>query len=156
MRTLSFQRRCVCLALILVTSATLGCSGGANDDTAELAPSGGTVVLDGAPVANAAVTLTPAAKAGNGAVGVTNEFGIFSLTNVRGREGAEAGSYKVTISKFAMEDGSPFPPDADSGDFAALGVEHIPPKYSDPQQTELTAEIPPGGKNDLYFELTTE
>jgi hypothetical protein len=156
MRIISFPRRCVCLALVLITSFHLGCSGGAGDDTAELAPSGGTVVLDGEPVANAAVTLTPAAKAGNGAVGVTDEFGVFKLTNVRGRDGAEAGTYTVTISKFAMPDGSPFPPDADSGDFAAMGVEHIPPKYSDPQQSKLTVDIPPGGKNDLYFELTTE
>lgn len=148
--------RCSSFALAALAMVALGCSGPATDDTAELVPASGTVMVDGDVVANAAVTFHPTGTTGDPAVGVTNELGMFTLTNSRGREGAEPGNYKVTISKFALADGSPFPPDADSGDFAALGVEHIPPKYSDPGQTELTAEVPPGGKSDLYFELSTE
>jgi hypothetical protein len=157
MRTISFAGRYLGMALLLAPCFFAGCSGQESDDTAELAPSGGMVTLDGDPVAYAAVTLHPTTgSSGAGAFGTTDETGMFTLKNPRGREGAEAGSYKATISKFAMEDGSPFPPDADPGDFAAMGKEHMPSKYSDPERTQLTVEIPPGGKPDLHFELTSE
>jgi hypothetical protein len=132
-----------------------GCSGAPEDDTSELVPAGGLVVLDGEPVSNAAVQFVPT-KGGSPAFGVTDDLGMFTLRNARGREGAEPGEYRVTISKFAQPDGTPIPQDADSGIIGSMGMEHLPENYSNFDRTELKAEIPATGSSDLYFELVTK
>ena len=135
-----------------------GCSSGLRElpeETAELVPVGGVVTLDGEPLANAVVQFYPTSdgQGGAGYFGHTDLTGRFDLASPGGRSGAAPGSYTVVISKFARADGSPFPPDADSGAFAAEGVEHVPPKYSDSGRTELRATVPQEGKTDLEFPL---
>lgn len=150
------------LAALATTVLLAGCSSGLRElpeETAELVPVGGVVTLDGEPLNNAVVQFYPASggKGGEGGgtayFGHTDLTGRFDLASPGGRSGAAPGSYTVVISKFARPDGSPFPPDADSGEFAADGVEHVPPKYSDPAETELRATVPQDGKTDFEFPL---
>ncbi len=148
------------LLLFGLTAGWVGCGSGdegLKDDTAQLTPAGGTVTLDGEPLAYASVQFIPQSADQQGAYyGSTDMAGKFELQNARGRLGAEAGQFTVVISKFAQKDGTPLPPDADSGDVAALGMEHLPPNYSDPNKSEIRATIPPGGKSDFEFPLKSK
>jgi hypothetical protein len=121
-------------------------------------PVSGVVTLDGKPLTSASVQFHPQAAGSAQSVyfGTTDMEGKYELTSPRGTPGCEAGTYTVTISKFAQRDGSPLPADAQAEDFAALGVEHMPPKYNDPALSELRAVVPQGGKSDLNFPLTTQ
>ena len=148
------KRHCILLVSLLFA----GCNSGLRElpeETAELVPVGGVVTLNGEPLANAVVQFYPTSGGGQGAgyFGHTDLTGRFDLASPAGPSGAAPGSYTVAISKFARADGSPFPPDADSGVFAAEGVEHVPPKYSDPGRTELRATVPQEGKTDFEFPL---
>ena len=148
-------------ALLLVVSGGLlaGCSGEElKPDDAELTSVKGTVTLDGEPLANASVQFIPSVGSGVKGTyyGTTDMAGKFELRNARGRVGAEEGQFTVVVSKFAQKDGTPLPADADSGDIAALGMEHLPPKYSDPQKSEIRATVPSGGKEDFEFPLKSK
>jgi hypothetical protein len=126
----------------------------APEDKADLVPVGGKVTMDGQPLANATVMFAPVGeKADLAYYGITDLSGTFSLLSPTQRPGAAPGAYTVVISKYARPDGTPFPPDAGS-DVLGTGVEHVPARYSNPQQTELRATVPAGGKEDFEFPLT--
>lgn len=150
------RRAAACLLTILPVLA--GCGESEPEETQSLSPVSGAVTLDGEPLTYASVQFHPQAGGDAQATyfGTTDMEGKYELASPRGRPGAEPGVYTVTISKFAQADGSPLPADADAPEFAALGVEHMPPKYNDPAQSELRATIPEGGKTDLNFPLTSE
>jgi hypothetical protein len=58
------------------------------------------------------------------------------------------GKYSVTLSKMVDTNGNPPPPDADVGQMIEDGQlrEAMPPQYTDPASTPLSAEVPPEGK----------
>jgi len=60
-------------------------------------PIKGTVMLDGKPVAGAAVRFTPGQGGGRPAFGATQEDGSYRLTTVQPEDGALPGEYIVTI-----------------------------------------------------------
>ncbi|MCG6155528.1 carboxypeptidase-like regulatory domain-containing protein [Rubinisphaera margarita] len=139
--------------LVLCLFGVLGCGGGDNVEIS-LLPVTGTVLADGQPVANAAVTFAPyGAQVGRPAYGRTDESGKYELAFVDGRPGCPPGNYIVTISKFAQPDGSAFPANVPPEEQTAIGVEHIPPQYSDPTKTKLLAEVSPQG-GDIPFEIS--
>src|SRR5262245_19668277 len=89
----SMNRRCLVWPLLIAaTLVAAGCGG----DAPELAPAGGTVMHDGAPLANANVVFIPESK-GPAAVGLTGADGKFQLTT-GGEPGAALGKHKVAVS----------------------------------------------------------
>jgi len=139
--------------LVLCLVALLGCGGGDSVDIS-LHPVTGTVLADGQPLPNAAVTFSPyGAQVGRPAYGRTDEAGKYELAFVDGRPGCPPGNYIVTISKFAQPDGSAFPASMPPEEQTAVGVEHVPPQYSDPTKTKLLAEVSPQG-GDIPFEIS--
>lgn len=135
-----------------------GCGESEPEETQTVFPVSGVVTMDGKPVTFASIQFHP--QAGGDATqvyyGTTDMEGKYELVSPRGTPGCEPGTYTVTISKFAQKDGSPLPADAGAPEFAALGVEHMPPKYTDVAQSQLRAVIPQGGKTDLNFPLASE
>lgn len=146
----------VCLLPLLLA----GCGESEPEETQTLFPVSGLVTMDGQPVTNASVQFHPQASGAAGAqatyFGTTDANGKYDLMSSRGTPGCEAGTFTVTVSKFAQKDGSPLPADAAAEDFAALGVEHMPPQYNDPALSQLKAVVPDGGKTDLNFPLQSQ
>lgn len=150
------QLKTVVLSVFLL--AGCGSSDGGKPDDSPLVPVSGVVTLDDEPLANASVQFFPVAgsAAGLPAYGTTDITGRFDLQNARGRSGCEPGAYTVVVSKFAQKDGTPIPADAGGDVAAALGHEHVPAKYSDPQKSQLQITIPDAGRDDVELPLTTK
>src|SRR5687768_16586496 len=82
---------------IMLAAAALLC--GCGEEGLKLAPVEGTVLLDGAPVAEAGIMFQPAdPKAGPPAVGTTDAEGKFALITAN-KPGALVGEHRVAISK---------------------------------------------------------
>lgn len=142
-----------CLTAALLGSLVLfGCSQG--NEGPPLEPVEGTVLRDGKPLANAAVTLIPIGSThGQGGSGFTDASGAFVIsTPDQKRKGAAIGDYQVIISKYVKSDGSDFVPTNDLSPMDAGANELLPPKYSDVERTTLTAKVPAGGAK-LEFKL---
>jgi hypothetical protein len=111
----------------------------------------GKVMLDGKPLPGAGVAFVPTGSTvGHGAVGATDDSGIYKLRGSRGGEGAPPGEYKVVISRWMLPDGKPPPrgvPPANSG-----AVETVPPAYTNATTTPLKATVAEAG-GSFDFEL---
>jgi hypothetical protein len=155
-------RLAVCALTMAVVIGLSGCGGSKPPEFVErMVPATGTVTLDGEPLEGAIVEFHPDAK-GNGAevaVGTTDAQGKYELITPIARrtleesKGAVPGKYRVIIQKTVMPDGSPVPPDTTDADAEADGARQLlPPRYSDLEQTTLTADVESGPSvND--FEL---
>lgn len=141
----------------LLVLVLYGCGGGVAEDAPDLVSGSGTVTLDGEPLSGASVQFLPAnnSSAGQAYIGATDAEGKFTLKDRSGREGCEPGSYKVVVSKFVLPDGSPIPEGPEGAALAATAEEQVPPRFSNPDQSELTQEIPPGGKTDIQIQLNS-
>jgi hypothetical protein len=102
----------------------------------------GRVTLDGRPVKDMIVNFQPqGATPGNGANGMTDADGRYSLMDNRGSTGAYVGEYKVSFypSIGSKQEGDP-------ADVVNPGrVAGLPAIYVDPSQTPLRATVPEGG-----------
>jgi hypothetical protein len=128
-------RRCVWMALL---AAIAGC----NPSGLDLAPVEGVVTYNGAPVSNAGVMFLP--EQGAMAIGVTDAEGEFTLTTAN-HPGALIGPHRVSISKdetTAIPQKRGFP--------LYKTKSYIPPKYSDPALSGLTADVK---DDDNYFDF---
>lgn len=97
------------LAPVVLTFFLSGC-GGSSEPTLALIPVTGTVWLDGKPFAGVTVVFNPVpGTQGNGAYGVTDAEGKFSLNDYQDHKGCPAGDYGVTFTKLTLPDGSPIP-----------------------------------------------
>jgi len=117
----------------------------------------GVVTLNGKPLENATITFYP--KDARGSIGRTDASGKYDLLYVRNQKGAVIGDHRVTVStKVVVE--------VDRGNQGYDGVgeskqrvtqqgrpESMPPKYLDPQKTELTATVQ-AGSNKIDFDLS--
>ncbi len=132
--------------------AVVGCSR-ADPNLPQLVPASGTVTLGDQPLPGALVTFIPTGSTrGTGAEGRTDQTGRYELVSKHGR-GAAVGSYRVTIMKLVMPDGSDYIPEAGVGPADSPARQVLPPRYSDPHRTTLTATIPEGGSSTLNFAL---
>jgi hypothetical protein len=136
-------------------------------------PVSGTVKLNGQAEDGAVVSLSPKDAGLRVAVGKTDASGNFQLMTQEPGDGAMPGNYLVTITK---SEGAPAPAAApgsgtptDFNNTASLDAAYkakeaaggtpppkdlLPAKHKNPTTSGLTAEIPPGGRKDLNFELT--
>lgn len=142
----------------------LGCGQPAGEPTF---PVTGVVTQTGEPLAGATVSFVPA-PGGQGAVGTTDASGRYSLTTRVKDDGAIAGQYRVTITKYegaedttAAAPGGPqvedYPEDYD--EFAAqlapapVSENVLPANYADPASSGFTATVTEGD-NNFDFDLS--
>jgi hypothetical protein len=122
----------------------LGCGG-----SKKFAPVSGTVTLGGKPLSGATVTFIPIAnpgsiEAGDSSVGKTNEKGGYTLTSSTGKNGAQVGKHKVSISIQETRG---------EGD-RSITIEKLPKSYN--AETELTCDVPAGGTDKADFDLKSD
>jgi len=134
--------------LVLVALVAAGCGGSDGD----LATVGGTVTLDGEPLAGARVEFDPVPEAkvrgkstGSASYGVTDSNGRYTLRYTPDQEGALVGEHVVRITTRSMT------VDADGKE--VLVPERLPPQYH--LQSELAREVEPGS-NTFDFSLSLE
>ena len=147
-----FPVRSLVLVLFLVISAGCGKS--------RLSPVSGTVTLDGKPLAGASVHFVPEG-AGKDATAETDQQGQFTMSTFEPRDGVLPGTYKVVI---AAPLGTPDTTQYTTSEDAMSGASKapakkaagpaFPAKYSRPDQTPLTQEVPAKGR--IAYELTSK
>lgn len=130
-------------------------------------PVTGTVTFNGKPLAGANIGFSATDENTRGAIGVTDSEGKYSLTTFEKGDGAMAGTFKVTVSKF---DGPAEPvkladPSANTGDelpanyspedatAAAPSKNLVPQKYLRPQTTPLSYTV---GAGPNTFDIVVE
>lgn len=145
------------IALILTLALhSLGCDSDpgpvATDEPS--VPASGVVTFKGQPLAGYQVVLMPEGDR-RPAMGVTDSEGKFTLGTNSPGDGAPAGKSKVAIvwagpettvdavDQSAIDDPSKMPKPSVV----------IPEKFSNPETSELTAEVPEAGTSELKFEL---
>jgi len=120
-------------------------------------PAGGRALLDGQPIAGAAVLFSPVAGGVPGRA-TTAEDGSFTLSTFDIGDGALVGVHRVGISKMdvtgfvATEDGLSGKLDGRQIQVRAL----IPERYMNPATSGLEAEVKRGSANRFEFGLTAE
>lgn len=113
-------------------------------------PVTGKVTLDGQPLTGAAVTFTTQSLSAFTAA--TKEDGSFQLSTSYGGEQVCKGLCRVTISKIVLPAG--VQPEPNVSPWSQGGKESLPAKYSNPESTQLKADVPEqGGQFD--FPLTS-
>ena len=137
--------------LLLLLSLGGGCSGSA------IVPVSGRVTLDGQPLTGAHISFQPhagvdsagGANAGSGSYGITGADGAYTLRLAQGDQpGAVVGKHRVEINlRNDSDDDSDRhgrPPQA----------KLLPARYN--LRTELSCDVPPGGKPDINFDLQSK
>ncbi|KAA0137334.1 carboxypeptidase regulatory-like domain-containing protein [Gimesia chilikensis] len=121
--------RGIAILFAVMSAALSGCGGSASGPDIDMIPVTGSVTMDGEPLVGAMVEFHPTGGTkGNGAFGLTDEAGKFTLTDYHSNPGCPPGEYGVTFSKITLPDGSPIPPDSQQG---GVGMkEQIPPGYN--------------------------
>jgi len=137
---------------VVVCTALCGCNRSPAVPNVQTLPVTGTVTLDGQPLAGAAVIfMLPDPPAPFFAT--TKEDGTYQLQAPEARAALLKGACKVTISRWIKPDGSKL---AEGEMPATVGaIEQLPPKYSMPNATELSADVPEGG-GTFDFPLTSK
>lgn len=122
-------------------------------------PVTGSVMLDGSPLESAVVTFIPTGQTkGTDCVGVTDDSGNYTLTQLRGKEGAPPGEYRVVISQLKRGDGTAVVPtgeDNKAEGTEGIAVESVPPRYSSMAESTLKAVVPDDG-GEFPFELKSK
>ncbi len=138
------------LVLVIVGAVAVACAIGIGCRSGiELLPVSGVVTLDGKPVEQATVLFKP--ESGPVAYGQTDSAGRFELTTA-GRKGAVPGKHKVSITKTKVTGVG----NDEMVDPEKVKTEWIvPQKYTDPEQSGLTAEVA-RGKTSFEFQLKSK
>jgi len=130
------------LAMAVLALPAVGC-GKAKPATA---PVTGRVLLDGKPVADAAVMFEPV-DGGVPARGSTGGDGGFTLSTFARDDGAIVGRHRVSISKFVTEGvaANEFGLEAAPGPPGLQPKAALPARYADPKTSGLEATVEAGG-----------
>jgi hypothetical protein len=138
-----FRRRsCLPLAGLLVVLASTGCG----KTKPATAPVTGRVLLDGKPVAAAAVMFEPV-DGGVPARGSTGADGSFTLSTFARDDGALVGRHRVSVSKFVTEGvaANEFGLEAAPGQPGLQPKAALPARYADAKTSGLEATVEAGG-----------
>jgi hypothetical protein len=143
------------LKAALVTIFCCGCTEYSQKANIErVVPASGTLTYQGKPLESYQVTLLPI-DGRRPATGITNAAGKFTLGTNDVGDGAPPGTHKVAIVW------SPPRPVGEMGqetitdnpDKLPKPKIKIPDKYSDPEKSGITLEVPKRGVTDIKFEL---
>lgn len=157
--------------LLVVLTLSVGCSG-EDSNHPKTYPVSGTVKMNGTAVEGATVTFQLTDGKGN-AIGSSDKNGKYTLSTFRPNDGAVAGQYKVSITKYDVEPikSSSLPPgQIASGDlpadYAAPSVlagggkggdtgpkNSLPAKYANAVSSTLGALVETKGSNKFDFDL---
>ncbi|QDU36338.1 hypothetical protein Mal4_06230 [Maioricimonas rarisocia] len=152
--------------MLLMMVAALGCTGGETEGRVDVYPVSGKVTMGGGPLVNATVAFAPR-EGQPTAVGRTDVNGEYQLSTYGGNDGAAAGSYSVVVTKplggggtASAEDAHGTDPTANydaGGGHGAAGGEGtagaVPERYSNSDQTPLSAEVSADDENRFDFEI---
>jgi len=146
------KRSRICYRLVLLVTGFLlvtGCSGGPS-----LAPVSGRVTLDGQPLADATVGFYPVGAHGDVmSSGKTNSNGEYSLKTVMKNEtGAVVGKHRVSIT---VEPDLAGNTDLPADKLPKSRPPKLPARYQG-QESELSCDVPSGGKTDANFDLKSK
>jgi hypothetical protein len=138
------NRLSVWAAVLSVLVLVAGCNKSGRPQVKTVTVSG-TVQLDGKPLDGAEVNFVTDEYAG---IATTGSDGRYEMT-------AQAGENKVYIVKYDGE----YDPTATQSDMPGSGgaagpKQLIPPKFSDPQKSELKFTVPDKGADNADFQLT--
>lgn len=125
----------------LCLTASLGC-GQSGPDRVAVHPAAGAITVKGQPAHGAFVTLHPTSGAAADVPlprASVERDGSFRVSTFDGGDGAPEGDYVVTVRWYKL---------VGRGLDAVAGPNVIPPKYSQPQSSNLTVRIP-AGQNQL-------
>jgi hypothetical protein len=141
--------------LLLVIALTAGCSSGIGNDKWKSArprtvPAAGTITLNGAPLEGAQIVLIPA-NGKLGGSGVSDAKGAFRLTTFPPDDGVVPGSYRVMIAKAELPENPD--PDAPESTVPKFAKSLIPARYSNPETSGLTVEVPDSGDKEIVIAL---
>lgn len=102
----------------------------------------GIVTIDGKPLDNGSITIVPA-SGGSPAYGGTNDQGEFSL-ETNNKSGVRAGTYKVTLQKFATPKKNSKIQDDEGrkGNFDAIPKSAIPERFNSAKDSPLSITVP--------------
>lgn len=146
------------LLLALTVAALIGCSR-SDADKLGTVKAGGTVTLNGQPLAGATVTFSPT-SAGRAASAMTDSQGRFTLNTSNTISGVMPGSYAVGIAKETVQ-GAMTPEESQAyyeknkqPPPAPKVTNEVPEKYKSPTASGLKAEVKAGDSNDFKFDLT--
>jgi hypothetical protein len=140
------------LAMAVLALPAAGC-GKAKPATA---PVTGRVLLDGRPVADAAVMFEPV-DGGVPARGSTRDDGGFTLSTFARDDGAIVGRHRVSISKFVTEGvaANELGLEAEPGPPGLQPKAALPVRYADPKASGLEATVEAGGTS-VEFSLESK
>jgi hypothetical protein len=138
------------LASVLIACGFVaGFAGCGNKSKYPTAPVSGTIKMDGKPLANGVVTFQPVGG-GMASLGMTDADGHYTLKALREEfDGAVVAKHRVVIRTVNTR-----VVDTTSDKSDPKAVDPIPKKYND--ATELTIEIPEGGRDDADFNLNSK
>lgn len=137
------------LILLLIVLPIVGCSQGGNPD---LVPLDVKVLLDEKPIEEAVVIFI--SEDGRYANGLTNSNGVAEMTTFEPGDGVHPGKYQVGIDKSQLiEESDPNDPTGNTI-LKSETTFHIPPKYGDPINSGLTAEVTREGEREIVFNLS--
>jgi hypothetical protein len=138
------------------TVAAVGCGASVDKSKAgrpSTVTAKGSVTYNSKPLEGAIIVLSPKQAGGLAASGVSDAEGNFDLQAFPPDPGAVPGDYSVIITKMSTP---PQQTNLEGGDGSNSGppaVSLIPKKYSRPDQSKLSANIPAAGTDSLKFEL---
>ncbi|HBN74767.1 hydroxyisourate hydrolase [Rubinisphaera italica] len=164
---MQFQTRILASLFVI---CQLGCGGTSSkpDYLSELTKLQGTVTVDGSPAAGVDVTFTPtegSTKITRIAMGRTDENGVYTLYSPPGGAGVEMsdypgvlpGVYKVTFSRFMLQDGTFWNSrTATEGPMNVGAEETVPAALVSPMTTPHEATVEFDDSQVYDFELTTK
>jgi hypothetical protein len=137
----------VCLLFSVIGLVGHGCSGGTNKE--QTVAVRGVLTHRGQPLSYYSITLAPV-EGKRGAAGETDEQGHFVLgTNSEG-DGAAPGKHKVGIAYLGLPASRP---DGQNNFAAPQPKVKLAPKYTSPETSGLTVDVPPAGSSDLKIEV---
>jgi hypothetical protein len=118
------------------------------------------VTFDGKPLPGAQVIYVPVRQDGQAvtATATTDDQGNYSLLTNAG-PGAMPGTYRVIVSQYVGSDDKPISQVHEGGSpthhmTSSKLKQALPPRYSDPELTELQREVVASGDNEHKLELT--
>lgn len=126
-------------ALLVALLGVAGCG-----DSNGVASVHGVVTLDGKPLTEGTVIVTPAE--GRMAKGEIQPDGSFALGTFSESDGAKIGTHPVTVLPLPGGEGQP----------PSAAAKLLPRRYSVAKTSGLTAEVKPNTNNELTIELTSD
>lgn len=138
------------VVVVLINCPITGCNNSPN-----IVPVKGTVLLDGKPLEGAAVLFHPKADE-RPAVGISDKRGTFHLTTRSQGDGAHVGLNKVSITK---ESDEPRLNDAEEVNDSEEGIQDFtlitPAQYASPELSGVEIDVYPGMES-IMLEMTTD